>query len=212
MHRGFLIVVSGRCGFRQRRLNLALDFMKNILLLVITLITLNCGKPNKSDSSSSNIIHLDSSDSIIKSLKDTTKIVYKISPQLEVIPLESEDIEDNIFYTWVTFLSESKILWSENDSTRSVAFRVLITTSEIYNYIYIEKITYGEEGFGKRIEYRSRLNTIIFSDKFKITGEFTGVKFSNWISYNSFIFTIDNKRFELTILNQNEAQILLCDS
>jgi len=186
--------------------------MKYVLFLVITIISLNCGKSPKNDSNSSNINNVDSLDIFTKSPKDTNKIVNKISLQMEVIPLEPENIEDNTLYTWVTFLSESRILWSENDSTRSVAFRVMITTSEIYNYIYIEKVTYGEEGGGKRIEYRSRLNTIIFSDKFKITGEFTGVIFANWISYNAFIFKMDNKRFELTILNQNEAQIVLCDS
>lgn len=108
---------------------------------------------------------------------------------------------DQDYYTEITFLSEGATNWTEDKSGNEIgiAFRLVIVTSEIYDAIYLEKVSFGSEGGGKKILWKRLLNTDDLIQNFNITGEFSGVEFIKWMSWSSFELQIQNKK----ILFQN---------
>ena len=74
------------------------------------------------------------------------------SGQPVAIPMTA-DMAD--YYPWITFLSQGPIDWFATDESAPVqgrAYRLVITTSEIYNTVYIEMVTFGGEGCCKKTE------------------------------------------------------------
>lgn len=123
------------------------------------------------------------------------------SQTLEVRPdLNTEDI-----FTNVTFLQESP---NFHDKLIGVdyAFRFIITTSEIYDQIYIEKVTYGSEGGSKQVKWRKKMNMDAFYE-LGVTGEIFNVKFNNWTDEESFNLTIHDIEYEVSSLNSEKWKI-----
>jgi hypothetical protein len=81
------------------------------------------------------------------------------------------------YYPWVTFLSEGPIDWFSNDESAPVqgrAYRLVITTSEIYNTVYIEMVTFGGEGCCKKLKSVRKFDIAYFCKTFNFIGEQTG--------------------------------------
>jgi hypothetical protein len=93
------------------------------------------------------------------------------------------DKTNSNYYESITFLDEGEINWSENGG---VSFRFVITTSEIYDAIYLEKAEVGEEGGGKKIVNKRLVDMQGLAKTFGLKGEITGIEFIKWVSWNSF--------------------------
>ncbi len=85
------------------------------------------------------------------------------------------------------------------EEVTSFAFRVIVTTSEIYDSMYFEKVTYGQEGCCKKIEYIKQFDMMQFAKEFSLEGELSGLKFIKWQKDHSFDFEIQGHRFNIQI-------------
>lgn len=115
------------------------------------------------------------------------------------------DKSNHDYYKWITFLSEGETNW--DGANCRVAFWVIITTSEIYNDIYIEKVSIGEEGGGKKIEWKRLVDRNNLISNFGLKGEFSGVVFIKWTTWNSFELNIQEKRLLFTNLESDKIQV-----
>ena len=97
------------------------------------------------------------------------------------------------YYSWITFLSEGDIKW--NGENGGIAYRISITTSEIYDDIHIEKISMGDEGSGKKIEWKRKVDRENLVKVFGIKGELSGIVFIKWKSWDSMELKIQNRKF-----------------
>lgn len=66
---------------------------------------------------------------------------------------------------------------------------VILTVSEIYYHLYIQEISFGEEGCCKKIERVFQIPDKDLSGDFEIKS-YEGIK---WLSWNSFIITLNEK-------------------
>lgn len=80
------------------------------------------------------------------------------------------------------------------------AFRFILTTDEIYDKVYLEKVIYGEEGGSKKLEWRKKLDMEIFYE-LGITGEIYNVAFISWTNKDKFIMSVHETPFEVSNLN-----------
>jgi hypothetical protein len=118
------------------------------------------------------------------------------------------DKTDADIYPWITFLSENESQFESENQTSVECFRVVITTSEIYNSLYIEKVIMGEEGGGKKIAWRRMLNEDDMRIHLELKGEFAGIQFIAWTGNDSFKFSMHGRTFEVSQLNGQLYQIL----
>ena len=100
--------------------------------------------------------------------------------------------------------------WNKEE-TRGIAFRFIITTSEIYDQIIIEEIQFGEEGGGKTVFFSRQGDLSELAESFKISGEISGIEFIKWNEWNSFEVKILDRKFlfkniEKPILNVKEIK------
>ena len=121
------------------------------------------------------------------------------------------------YYVWITALSPGEKIWtniSEEDHERlgekaidARQFRVAVTTSEIYNSVYLEEITHGPEGCCLKFAKIRKLDLHDMQKKFKLQGELSGFEVSCWTSPTSFKFKIHNRTFELSDLDKPKVYI-----
>ncbi len=106
-----------------------------------------------------------------------------------------ETNKDN--YRWITFLSQGDIDWLDEpiNEVEGIAFRFIVTTSDIYNQMYIEKVTFGMEGCCKKISSKRELPIDNVFKLFGLKGERAGVEFGEWKSPTSFEFKIYDNKF-----------------
>jgi hypothetical protein len=117
----------------------------------------------------------------IQAIEIMDSIVYD-KEKIRTFDRTSDDI-----YPWITTLDEGP--FNETDSTFEF-FRIVITTSEIYNGIYIERCSQGLEGGGRRIKWRRLIDDEELTEKFSLRGEFAGVTLRGWRGWNSFALNI----------------------
>ena len=127
--------------------------------------------------------------------------------QAKGIKMEETEKE---YYRWITFLSEGDIDWLDIPikEVEGVAYRVIITTSEIYNNMYIEKVTFGMEGCCKTIESKRELSIDNVFKLFNLIGERSGVEFVEWKSPTCFIFKIYNDKFRVEDIHMDGPIII----
>jgi hypothetical protein len=126
--------------------------------------------------------------------------------QKETISLVETD-ED--YYQWITFLSEGEISWVAEPigEVEGISFRLIITTSDIYNNIYIEKITYGMEGCCKKIVYKKEIPLSDIFKRFKLNGERSGVEFVKWLNPTSFELKIYDDIYRIWDIDKSKIAI-----
>jgi len=105
----------------------------------------------------------------------------------------------NVDYTSITFLSEGETYWLESntESEKGFAFRAVITTSEIYDNLFVEEVGYGEERGGKKILKRIKIDLNTIMTNLKLKGEISGVEFVKWLTWNSFVIKLQNVNIEI---------------
>ena len=121
------------------------------------------------------------------------------------------------YYVWITALSVGeKIRTNISEMNQEKLgkkaidarqFRVAVTTSEIYNSVYLEEITHGPEGCCLKFAKIRKLDLHDMQKKFKLQGELSGFEVSYWTSPTSFKFKIHNRTFELSDLDKTKVYI-----
>ncbi len=116
---------------------------------------------------------------------------------------------DKDYYTWLTSLTEGPIDWFDQpkEKTHGQAFRIAITTSEIYQQLYIEQVTYGNEGCCKTVAKSRELDLYEVYGSFGLTGEISGIAFHRWIDANSCEITIQKKIYRLSQLDKKKISM-----
>jgi hypothetical protein len=124
------------------------------------------------------------------------------SVELELKPVKKD------YYAWITSLNEGPINWLDKreGDVRARAFRTCITTSDIYNSLYIEEVTLGNEGCCKQIASKKELDLYTLFEKFELTGEVANVTFSKWVNKTTFELQIQEQIFSISV-QQNSATI-----
>ncbi|MBZ0198426.1 MAG: hypothetical protein K8H86_01050, partial [Ignavibacteriaceae bacterium] len=110
-------------------------------------------------------------------------------------------------YIWATTLSEGPMEWQDmpEDGITGFAYRVSITTAEIYKNLYYEKVTFGEEGSGKKIVF---LKEIDLEKELNLFGEQSSdLKFVDWLDYNSFVITVSGNKYQIDITESDGYSI-----
>ncbi len=132
-------------------------------------------------------------------------ILSCVSVYGQEINVKTIDKSNQDYYKWITFLSEGETNWDGDNG--GVAYRAIITTSEIYNDIYIEKVSVGKEGSGKKIEWKRLVDRDNLISSFRLKGEFSGVVFIKWTTWNSFELNIQDKILLFTNLESDKIQV-----
>ena len=113
-------------------------------------------------------------------------------------------------YQWITFLSQGPIDWFEEDENAPVqgrAYRLVITTSEIYNGVYIETVTFGREGCCKKLRSVRMFDLNAFCKAFNFIGEQSGFEFIKWLSKTSFLFRYHDRKFVMSEIGKNRVLV-----
>ncbi len=113
------------------------------------------------------------------------------------------------YYKWISFLSEGKINWFDDivDNVEGESYRFVVTTSEIYNQIYIERITLGPEGCCRKLASKKEIPIDKIFIAFNIAGERSGVKFIDWKSSTSLVFSIYDKKYLIEDIDKDKVLI-----
>jgi hypothetical protein len=111
--------------------------------------------------------------------------------------IQTTEVDDKDYYTQIIYLSEGATHWTENKQgeQQRMAFRVVILTSEIYNRIILEKVSYGPEGGDKKIASRREVDLDSFWAAFGLKGEIAGVQFLNWVNWDAFKIGIGGRTY-----------------
>jgi hypothetical protein len=130
---------------------------------------------------------------------------YSQSVTLKLLP------KSKVIYESIIMLSEGNTDWLEEpiDEVEGIAYRVIMTREDIYNRIFIEKITYGMEGCCKSIIYKKEVSLEELYKMFNLKGEIAGVEFRDWVNDKSFDLRINNKIFTITIIDDTIVEVNL---
>ncbi|MFC1495172.1 hypothetical protein ACFL6W_07825 [Thermodesulfobacteriota bacterium] len=131
-------------------------------------------------------------------------------PDNEVLVNTSPKKETD-FYPWITFLSEGPTIWLEEDTSFEIqgrAYRIVVTTAEIYNRVFIEEITKGDEGCCVKIASNREFDLDLFMRKYGFKGERSGFKFLRWLSPTSFEFQFHDRKFRATNIESVQVKII----
>jgi hypothetical protein len=124
-------------------------------------------------------------------------------------PIRTTDYLSKDIYTDITFLSEGETVWNEaqEGEETGVAYRAIITTSEIYDNLIIEKVTYGAEGGGKEVKSRRKVDLMEFWKTFGLTGEIAGVEFVKWLSPVSFELKVYKESYLVQDIDKESIKV-----
>jgi hypothetical protein len=141
-------------------------------------------------------------------------LCLKISTAQDIKAISTKIIEKPDYYNWITILDEGPRIFIDyepeqedsffinKDAVVSYSYRVIITTSEIYNSIYIEKVIFGIEGSNARISKIKKINMDEFQAKFKIKGEIAGFELEKWINEKIFLIKRNDRKFKFSAIDQ----------
>jgi hypothetical protein len=125
--------------------------------------------------------------------------------------IRTSDKSDNDIYNWITTISKGELFIPEYQKTKEFPigefYRLIITTSEIYNGIYIEKGIENENGGGTKIVWKRLINENDFYSNFNLKGEFTGVEFIKWNSWNSFNLKIQDEKYKFNHIDKEVIEV-----
>ena len=113
-------------------------------------------------------------------------------------------------YALITLLTEGPISWFERDDNAAVqarAYRVVITTEEIYNSVYLETVSFGGEGCCKKLARVMKFDLEAFADTYAFVGEKSGFQFVQWLSDSAFIFQYKEREFVMSRLERDDVLV-----
>jgi len=114
------------------------------------------------------------------------------------------------YYPWITFLSEGPIDWFAKDESAPVqgrAYRLVITTSEIYNTVYIEMVTLGGEGCCKKLKSVRKFDLDTFCKAFNFIGEQAGFELVEWLNETSLVFRYQERDFVMSDIGKERVRV-----
>jgi hypothetical protein len=120
--------------------------------------------------------------------------------QTKSIPMISQ--KANPGYAWIIQLIQGSTDWDH-----SCAYRIVVTRSEIYNTVYIEKVTFGEEGCCAKVVSTRKFNLEQFAESFDIKGELAGFEFHAWINPTVFKFKMHDRIFKVSDISKDIVQV-----
>ncbi|MEM1044240.1 MAG: hypothetical protein AAGI91_16655 [Bacteroidota bacterium] len=136
-------------------------------------------------------------------------IAVSVSAHAQGHRIETETREVD-YYASVTDLAAGPILWDEAPTSpdeEGHRFRAAVVTSEIYDAVYIERVTYGMEGCCVRIASARRLDMTGLADAFELRGEVSGVSDLHWAEPDVLEFSLAGRRFRVEDLGSTEVLV-----
>ncbi len=125
--------------------------------------------------------------------------------------IRTSDTSEKNIYNWITTISKGKLFIPENQKTKEFPigefYRLIITTSEIYNSIYIEKGIESENGGGTKIVWKRLVNEDDLYSNFSLKGEFSDIKFIKWNTWNSFVLRMHEKNYLFNQIDKTEIKV-----
>ena len=125
--------------------------------------------------------------------------------------ITTTDKSEKNIYKWITTISKGELFIPENQKKEEFLigefYRLIITTSGIYNEIYIEKGIESENGGGTKIIWKRLVNENDLYSNFDLTGEFSGIKFIKWNSWNSFTLRIQRENYRFNKIHKTEIEV-----
>ena len=127
--------------------------------------------------------------------------------QAVAVPLTDPPEAD--VYPWITQLSAGPVSWSGRPDSDVAGYvhRVVVTTTEIYNDVVVERVTVGEEGFGKKLAWSRQMDVASFAEAFAIRGEFAGLVVERWLDADTFEVSLQGRRFSVTVAALDHALV-----
>lgn len=118
----------------------------------------------------------------------------------QIVELELKPVNKD-YYAWITSLNEGPVNWLDEPEgeIEGRAYRTCITTSEIYNSLDVEEVTFGTEGCCKRIASKKELDLYELFTQFGLTGEVANVQFSKWANKTTFELEIQDQLFSVSL-------------
>lgn len=129
------------------------------------------------------------------------------SAQLVAVPTSAAKAD---YYPWITFLSEGPIDWFAKDESAPVqgrAYRLVITTSEIYSTVYIEMVTLGGEGCCKKVKSVRKFDMAAFCKAFNFIGEQAGFELVKWLNETSLVFRYQERQFVMSHISNERVRV-----
>lgn len=111
-----------------------------------------------------------------------------------IAPLNSGQHDKNVsqIYPYITDVEVGEIIWDETTGTGQY-YRIVITTVEIYQHLYIEFITTDSEGFTRKLESHYKVPPKLFNNSI-ITEE---IKILSWESFNIVVVRVDDVNYRI---------------
>ena len=83
--------------------------------------------------------------------------------------------KEPVGYPWITQLEQGATDWDTH-----IAFRVVVQTEETFNSVFLEKITFGDEGCCTKVASTREFDLRGFAEVFAIKGTLSGFEFVSW--------------------------------
>jgi hypothetical protein len=132
-------------------------------------------------------------------------VLAGVSAKSQTISIPLVDPPRGDRYAWITQLSTGPVSWSGTPDSEVAGhfFRVVVTTTEIYNDVFVERLTLGEEGFDKRLVSTRMMDVETMASAFAIRGEFAGLRVEQWDGPDAFVMSINQRRFRVTLTGED---------
>ena len=131
------------------------------------------------------------------------------------IPAQVQTKHD--YYSKAIFLSQGPlavIATSSSDTVTDRSFRVVITAQAVFGGkgeggydIFIEEMTFGEEGCCRNLVRIQRIEPRDIMQAFSIEGEPWKLRFVEWLSPTSFFFDLADTRFRMTYVDKSSVTV-----
>jgi hypothetical protein len=122
-------------------------------------------------------------------------------------------VSNSDYYPWITKMEIGPIDWVyESEDVAGRAYRVVVTTSEIYNSMYFEEITIGDEGCCVKVSSTRMFEIEQFAKKAGLKGELASLRFVEWLSPTSFKFKFHNRSFILRNVEKKIVSVMESNS
>jgi hypothetical protein len=134
-------------------------------------------------------------------------IVQKCKSQEPRISLE----EGKPIYILISDMKLGKPIYFEHESNSHAGFkyRIVTTTSEIYNMVFLERLVIDIEDNPVDIDFSKKLNLDSLFVHYKLSRETELVSIVEWVSEKCFMFRIGDELFRICIVGSFECPELI---